>query len=85
MINEKKDVMVASIENVEAIREFLSEWYSVADLYKTAANAGSVLLELVNIKQLSEDDVRHISRMMDQHVMMTELLSKFEEPKDIQL
>lgn len=78
MNNEKKDAMIASIENVEAIEEFLSEWYSVADLFETAANAGSILLELVNIKQLADDDVRVLSNLIDQHVMIAKILKKFE-------
>lgn len=79
MNQNEKDAMIASVENVEAIHEFLTQWYSVADLYKTAANAGSVLIELVNLKQLADEDVKVISNLMDQHVMMTELLSRFED------
>ena len=78
MSNEKKDAMIASIENVEAIEEFLSEWYSVSDLFETAANAGSILLELVNIKQLASDDVKVLSALIDQHVMLAKLMKNFE-------
>lgn len=79
MEETKKDAMIASIEAVEAIEEFLSEWYSVADLFETAANAGSILLELVNIKQLNEDDVKQLSRLIDQHVMLANLLKQIVE------
>lgn len=77
MSNEKKGM--AEAEKVEAIREFLNEWYSVADLYKTAAVAGSLMVELMNIKQLSEEDIKVVSLLMNQHVMMTELMSNFED------
>lgn len=78
MKEEKKDAMIASIENVEAIEDFLSEWYSVSDLFETAANAGSILLELVNIKQLAPDDVKVLSALIDQHVMLAKLMKNFE-------
>lgn len=82
MSNEKKDAMIASIENVEAIKEFLNEWYSVSDLFETAANAGSVLLELVNVHAISQDDLKHITRLIDQHVMVANLLKRFEHGEE---
>ncbi len=82
MSNEKKDAMIASIDRVEAIEDFLSEWYSVADLFETAASAGSILLELVNIKQLAEDDIKVLSRLIEQHVMIANILKKFEDHDD---
>ena len=78
MNEEKKDAMIASIEKVEAVEEFLKNWYSVTDLFETAANAGSILLELVNIKQLGDDDIKKLTRLIDQHVMMANLMKKFE-------
>ena len=78
MKQEVKDAMIASIEKVEAVEEFLKNWYSVTDLFETAANAGSILLELVNIKQLGDDDIKKLTRLIDQHVMMANLMKKFE-------
>lgn len=78
MKEEMKDVMIADVEKVQAVEDFLSEWYSVSDLFETAANAGSVLLELVNIGQISQDDVKHITGLINQHVMLANLLKKFE-------
>ena len=78
MDEKKKDAMIASIERVEAVEEFLKNWYSVTDLFETAANAGSILLELVNIKQLGDDDIKKLTRLIDQHVMMANLMKKFE-------
>lgn len=79
MNEEKKDAMIASIEKVEAVEEFLKNWYSVMDLFETAANAGSILLELVNIKQLGDDDIKKLTKLIDQHVMMANLMKKFEK------
>lgn len=79
MNEEKKKEVIAEAESIEAIREFLSEFYTVADLFETAANAGSVLLELVNIQAISQDDLKHITRLIDQHVMIANLLKPFEK------
>ena len=79
MNNEQKDAMIASVEAVQAIEQFLQDYYSVYDHYETAANAGSSMLELVNLKQLSEDDVKQITRLIDQHVMIANLLRHVSE------
>lgn len=78
MNEEMKNKVVAEVERVEAIKEFLSENYSVSDLFETAANAGSLLLELVNVKCLCQEDVKFLTRLIDQHVMMANLLKPFE-------
>lgn len=79
MNNEQKDAMIASVEAVQAIEQFLQDYYSVYDLFETAANAGSIMLELVNLKQLSEDDVKMVMRLIDQHVMIANLLRQVSE------
>ena len=79
MNNEQKDAMIASVEAVHAIEQFLQDYYSVYDLFETAANAASILLELVNLKQLSEDDVKMVTRLIDQHVMIANLLRQVSE------
>lgn len=59
------------------VKDFLSEWYSVEDLYKTAAKAGSLLINLVSLSQLNEEDIRVINSLLEQHLMMTDLMDKF--------
>jgi hypothetical protein len=75
--NEKKELN-ACIENVEAVQEFLEDWYSVADLYETAANASNVLLEQLGLYSLAEEDRKYLTALLDQHIMMTNLLKKFK-------
>jgi GTPase Era involved in 16S rRNA processing len=82
MKEEMKDAMIASVEKVQAVEEFLNAWYSVNDLFETAANAGSVLLEMVNISAVANDDLQWLRKLIDQHVMMANLLKKFEHSKD---
>lgn len=79
MNNEQKDAVIASVEAVQAIEQFLTDYYSVYDLYETAANASSIILELVNLKQLSDDDIKQITRLIDQHVMIANLLRQVSE------
>ena len=78
MEKTKKDAMIASIENVEAIKEFLSEWYTCSDLYETAAKASSILLDFLTHVQQPEEDVKLLNRFLEQHVMMIGLLKNFE-------
>lgn len=78
MNEEKKIEVIAEAERIEAIKEFLSMYYSVSELFETAANAGSVLLGLVNQHQVGKDDLQYITRLIDQHVMLANLLKPFE-------
>ena len=76
--NEKKELN-ACIENAEAVQEFLEDWYSTADLYETAANASNVLMQQVNLNALEPEEREYITDLLDQHIMMTNLLKKFEK------
>lgn len=76
--NEKKELN-ACIENIEAVQEFLENWYSVAELYETAANATNVLLQNVELAAFADEEKKHLTDLLDQHVMMINLLKKFEK------
>lgn len=80
MNKENKDAMIAGIEEVQAIQDFLESWYSINDLFETAANAGAVLLDLsVRCpKVINDDDMKHLQNLINQHVMVANLLKKFE-------
>lgn len=80
MNNQNKDAMIASIEEVQAIQEFLESWYSTSDLFETAANAGAVLLDLsVRCpKVINDDDMKHLQNLINQHVMVANLLKRFD-------
>ena len=77
MEEKQKKELNACIENAEAVQEFLTEWYSVAELFETSANAASVMLTSV-IGQLAPDEKKWLTDLLDQHVMMTNLLKKFK-------
>ena len=76
--NEKKELN-ACIENLEAVQEFLENWYSSADLYETAANATNVLLQNLELSAFAPEERKYITDLLDQHIMMTNLLKKFEK------
>lgn len=78
MKEELKDAMTASIEKVQAVDDFLSDWYNVNDLFETAANAGSVLLGIPQ-GTIADDDMKWLRNLIDQHVMMANVLKKFEK------
>lgn len=78
MKEEMKDAMIASVEKVQAVEDFLSDWYNVNDLFETAANAGSVLLGIPQ-GTIAADDMKWLRNLIDQHVMMANLLKKFEK------
>ena len=81
MKEEQKKELNACIENAEAVQEFLEDWYSPADLYETAANASTVLMQL-NLDILASEEKKHITDLLDQHVMMTNLLKKFKSNEE---
>ena len=78
MKEDMKDVMIADVEKVQAVEDFLSEWYSVSEMFETAANAGSVLLSIPQ-GTINDDDMKWLRNLIDQHVMMANVLKKFEK------
>lgn len=78
MNEEKKNEVIANAESVEAIRDFLSEWWSVSDLYESAAKASRELVYGISKGFISKDDAKEMSEMLEQHMMMIELLKPFE-------
>lgn len=79
MNEEQKSQLIAEAENVQAICDFFIEMYDVNDLYETAANACSVLLDLIVRvpKVIPDDDMKHLQKLIDQHVMLVNLLKPF--------
>lgn len=79
MKEEQKKELNACIENAEAVQEFLEDWYSTADLYETAANATNLILHQVDLSVFAREEKKYITDLLDQHIMMTNLLKKFEK------
>ena len=78
MNEQEKNAVIAGVEKLQAIDDFLNDWYSVTDLYETAANAANVLMEAAHLHQFSHDDLGYLNRLLDQHVMLANLLKKVQ-------
>lgn len=78
MSTEKKDAMIASIENLEAIEEFLKEWWSVADLHETISKVSCTIINLTKRHQILDAELEDIDELMQQHMMIIGLLKNFE-------
>ena len=82
MSNEKKDAMIASIENVEAIEDFLKEWWSVADLHETISKVSCTIINLTKRHQISDAELEDIDELMQQHMMMIDIFKQFERKEE---
>ena len=73
---ETKDAMIASIETVEAIEEFLNVWWSVNQLYESSAKAVSQLIDMAqrDPKVMTVE----LRDFINQHIMMIDLLKEVQ-------
>lgn len=78
MNNENKDAMIASIEKVQAVEEFLSEWWSVSQLYETMAKVGATIISLVKHHQISEAELEDLNELLQQHNLILDIIKPFE-------
>lgn len=81
MDEQKKSLMIAEAENVEAIRDFFIEWWSVEQLYETAAKASHTIMFLMNRKEICDDDRKELQELMTQHLMMIEHMKSFAKER----
>lgn len=78
MNEEQKSQLIAEAENVEAIREFFTQWWSSADLYETSAKACDDILHLASNGMLSQDELKDVEKLIEQHMMLIDLVKPFE-------
>ena len=79
MNNETKDAMIASIDAVEVINDFITDWWSVNELYEASAKAVSQLVQMAQ-----KDPNFMTSELRDyinQHIMMIDLLKEVTAKK----
>lgn len=79
MNEQEKSQLIAEAENVEAIRDFINEWYSVETLFETAAKCTNNLLGLISREQICDEERKDFENLMDQHLMMIDLIKKFKK------
>lgn len=79
MNNETKDAMIASIDAVEVINDFITDWWSVNELYEASAKAVS---QLVQVAQKDPNFMTSELRdYINQHIMMIDLLKEVTAKK----
>jgi hypothetical protein len=79
MNEEKKSLMIAEAENVEAIRDFFTSWWSSAELYESAAKVSATIIDLVNRHQIKDCELFAINQLLQQYLMMIDTIKPFEE------
>ena len=77
MNEEQKSQLIAEAENVEAIRDFFTQWWSVDELHETAAKATLTILSLIKRHQITDAEVQELEELMQQYMMMLDTIKPF--------
>ena len=83
MKEEQKSQLIAEAENVEAIRDFFTQWYSAETLFETAAKCSINLLAYINRGLICEEERKDFEQFVEQHMMMIDLLTKFRKEEEV--
>ena len=78
MEETKKAVIIAEAENVEAIRDFFTSWWTVAELHETVAKVSSTIINLAASHKLPDDALKELDELIQQHNFMIDLIKPFE-------
>ena len=78
MEETKKAVIIAEAENVEAIRDFFTEWWNVSELNWTASKVCATIINLAARHKLSDDELEGLNELIQQHNLMIDLIKPFE-------
>ncbi len=78
MEEKKKAVIIAEAENVEAIRDFFTEWWTVAELNWTASKVCATIINLAARHKLYDDELEVFNELIQQHNFMIDLIKPFE-------
>ena len=84
MNDKQKAQLIAQAENIVAIKDFFTEWWSVEQLYEAEAKAALALLHLMELPQrvLCNDELKALNEALNQHKMMVEHLKEFAGKED---
>ena len=83
-MNEKeKSQLIAEAENVEAIRDFFTQWLSAEQLFETAAKCSINLLAYINRGVICEEERKDFEQFVEHHMMMIDLLTKFRKEEEV--
>ena len=76
--------MIAEAESVEAIRDFFEQWWTMSELYETAARFAREALSHLRYNKFTETEVKVFSDLLDQHMMLLDLVKPFADGKEEQ-
>ena len=82
MNEEQKSQLIAEAENVEAIRDFFTQWWSAEQLFETAAKCSINLLAYINRGVICEEERKDFEQFVEQHMMMIEHMKPFAARKE---
>lgn len=74
----KKSLMIAEAENVEAIRDFLTSWWSSAELNETVSMVCATIINLASRHRLSVEELDVFDELIQQHNLMIDIIKPFE-------
>ena len=77
MTDNEKSQLIAEAENVEAIRDFFNEWWTVAELSETASKAYATIINLAARYKMSHDELKELDSLIQQHNIMIDLIKPF--------
>ena len=84
MDEQKKSLMIAEAERVEAIRDFFNQWWTMSELHETAARYSEEVLTLLTNHHIGEAEVKVFSELLEQHMMLLDLVKPFADGKEEQ-
>lgn len=84
MDEKQKAVMIAEAEDIEAIRDFFIEWWSVEQLYESEAKAAIAIMKVIDSPHLCDDQRKAIKDLLNQHMIMVEHMKPFAEKKYVE-
>ena len=75
-------ILAVEAEDIEAIRDFFSEWYTIEQLYETLAKSCTCIIHLSNKGMLNSEDKENLARLVNQHELMIEHMKPFARKED---
>lgn len=78
MTDKEKSLLVAEAENVEAIRDFFKEWWTVEQLYEAEAKASLAMLGIVEGRKPCPDEIEALKNVLQQHMIMVDHIKPFD-------
>lgn len=81
-MEKTKNEVIADLKNVDAIRDFFSEWYTTEQLYETLAKSCTCIIHLSNKGLLSSEDKETLARLVNQHELIIEHMKPFARKED---